>query len=320
MTREGLTQNRLWDFVSTLNLGAWGGAPQKSQFHAVVVGLALTLASLARAQDALPVVTPADDGAPASLDVAPAAPPVEAPTAPPVDDDVVARARTPVQALTEHFVGSTARAVRFDWRRAPVMVGLSAGEVVEKNNFSAQRYGLLGRKAFSDLILEVGVQLYLSDDTASSELLALTPYRQAGRPAHLELDLNLGYAIAEGVVTPLAAFMPPAEVALVALGGVRYLGYWQTFPDRPIQDIGLSLASPQLSQIELERLDRDAPEAMAIDPARLHALVGLAVDTYLQPGLWVSPRAMLAVPVLVPVTNTSLGLFWELTLAVGWAF
>ena len=65
--------------------------------------------------------------------------------------------------------------MRFDWRRAPVMVGLSAGEVVEKNNFSAQRYGLLGRKAFSDLILEVGVQLYLSDDTASSELLALTP-------------------------------------------------------------------------------------------------------------------------------------------------
>ena len=236
------------------------------------------------------------------------------------NDDVVARSRTPVQALTEHFIGSTARAVRFDWRRSTIMVGLSAAEVVEKNNFSAQRYGLLGRKAFTDLIVEVGVQLYLSDDTPSSELLALTPYRQSGRPAHLELDLNVGYALAEGVVTPLAAFMPPAEVALVALGGVRYLGYWQTFPDRPIQDIGLSLASPQLSQIELERLDTDAPEAMASDPARLHALVGLAVDTYLQPGLWVSPRAMLAVPVLVPVTNTSLGFFWELTLAVGWAF
>jgi hypothetical protein len=225
-----------------------------------------------------------------------------------------------VQALTEHFVGSTARAVRFDWRRSPVMVGVSVGEVVEKNNFSAQRYGLLGRKAFSDLILEVGVQLYVSDDTASSAQLALTPFRQAGRPGHLEIDLNVGYAVAEGVVTPLAAFMPPAEVALVALGGVRYLGYWQTFPDRPIQDIGLSLASPQLSTIELERLDRDAPEAMAIDPARLHALVGLAVDTYLQPGLLVSPRAMLAAPVLVPVTNTSLGFFWELSLVVGWAF
>jgi hypothetical protein len=199
-------------------------------------------------------------------------------------------------------------------------VGVSVGEVVEKNNFSAQRYGLLGRKAFSDLILEVGVQLYVSDDTASSAQLALTPFRQAGRPGHLEIDLNVGYAVAEGVVTPLAAFMPPAEVALVALGGVRYLGYWQTFPDRPIQDIGLSLASPQLSTIELERLDRDAPEAMAIDPARLHTLVGLAVDTYLQPGLLVSPRAMLAAPVLVPVTNTSLGFFWELSLVVGWAF
>jgi hypothetical protein len=278
------------------------------EFHVVVVCLGLTLASLARADDGPAAVTPGDAGAGAT------------PTSTSVEHDVVARARTPVQALTEHFVGSTTRAVRFDWRRSPVMVGIAAGEVVEKNNFSAQRYGLVGRKAFSDLILEVGVQLYLSDDTPSSELLALTPYRQAGRPAHLELDVNVGYALAEGVVTPLAAFMPPAEVALVALGGVRYLGYWQTFPDRPIQDVGLSLASPQLSQIELERLDNDAPEAMAIDPARLHALVGLAVDAYLQPGLWVSPRAMLAVPVLVPVTNTSLGLFWELTLVVGWAF
>jgi len=274
------------------------------ELHAVVVVLALALSTGARADG-----PPAPPGA----DTAPSAAPV-------TDGDVVARSRTPVQALTEHFVGSTSRAVRFDWRRSPVMVGVTAGEVVEKNNFSAQRYGLLGRKAFSDLILEVGVQLYLSDDTPSSELLALTPYRQAGRPAHLELDVNVGYAIAEGVVTPLAAFMPPAEVALVALGGVRYLGYWQTFPDRPIQDIGLSLASPQLSQIELERLDNDAPEAMAIDAARLHALVGLGVDTYLQPGLWASPRAMLAVPVLVPVTNTSLGFFWELTLVMGWAF
>jgi hypothetical protein len=279
--------------------------------HAVVVVLALAWSFGAHADD--PLVSPTTAAAPSDG-------PTPSTAAAIADDDVVTRARTPVQALTEHFVGSTSRAVRFDWRRSPVMVGLAVGEVVEKNNFSQQRYGLLGRKAFSDLILEVGVQLYLSDDTPSSELLALTPYRQAGRPAHLEIDLNVGYALAEGVVTPLASFIPPAEVALVALGGVRYLGYWQTFPDRPIQDIGLSLASPQLGQIELERLDADAPEAMAIDPARLHALVGLGVDTYLQPGLWVSPRAMLAVPILVPVTNTSLGFFWELTLVVGWAF
>jgi len=225
-----------------------------------------------------------------------------------------------VQALSEHFVGSTSRAVRFDWRRSPVMVGLSASEIIEKNNFSQQRYGLVGRKAFSDLVLEVGAHVYLSDDTPSSETLALTPFRQAGRPAHLEIDANVGYAVAEGVVTPLASFVPPAEIVVVALGGVRYLGYWQTFPDRPIQDIGLSLASPQLSAIELERLDADAPEAMAIDPARLHALVGVAVDTYVQPGLFVSPRAMVALPVLAPVTGTSLGLFWELSFIVGWAF
>jgi hypothetical protein len=279
----------------------------------VACGLLLSGAGLAQATASTPATTEAPD-----TSTPPTAPPA-APTA--VEkDDVVLRSRTPIQALTEHFVGSTSRAVRFDWRRSVVMFGLMAGEVVEKNNFSQQRYGAIARKAFGDIIIEGGLQLYRSDDTPSSQLLALTPYRQAGRPGHLEIDLNIGYPLAEGVVTPVTSFIPPAEIALVALGGVRYLGYWQTFPDRPIQDIGLDLASPRLSALELERLDRVAPEAMAIDTARLHALVGLGVDTYVQPGLWVSPRALVAVPLLAPATGTALGFFWELSLVLGWAF
>jgi hypothetical protein len=273
----------------------------------VACGLLLSGASLAQTIAS----TPATSTSPT--------PPPAAPTTA-ENDDVVLRSRTPIQALTEHFVGSTSRAVRFDWRRSVVMVGLMAGEVVEKNNFSQQRYGAIARKAFGDIIVEGGLQLYRSDDTPSSQLLALTPYRQAGRPGHLEIDLNIGYPLAEGVVTPVTSFIPPAEIALIALGGVRYLGYWQTFPDRPIQDIGLDLASPRLSALELERLDRVAPEAMAIDTARLHALVGLGVDTYVQPGLWVSPRALVAVPLLAPATGTALGFFWELSLVLGWAF
>jgi hypothetical protein len=283
----------------------------------VACGLLLSGASLAQATAS----TPATTAAPA-MSTPPTPPPTPPPAAPTTaeNDDVVLRSRTPIQALTEHFVGSTSRAVRFDWRRSVVMVGLMAGEVVEKNNFSQQRYGAIARKAFGDIIVEGGLQLYRSDDTPSSQLLALTPYRQAGRPGHLEIDLNIGYPLAEGVVTPVTSFIPPAEIALVALGGVRYLGYWQTFPDRPIQDIGLDLASPRLSALELERLDRVAPEAMAIDTARLHALVGLGVDTYVQPGLWVSPRALVAVPLLAPATGTALGFFWELSLVLGWAF
>jgi hypothetical protein len=234
--------------------------------------------------------------------------------------DVVARSRTPIQALNEHFVGSAARAVRFDWRRSPIIVGASISEVVEKNTFGQWRVGAFGKKAFDDLIVEVGVALYQSYDTPSSQSLALTPFRQAGRPNHLEIDANVGYAVAEGVVTPLASFIPPAEVVLVAVGGARYLGYAQSFVDRDIQAIALDLASPQLSTAELDRIEQDALGSMLVDPARLHAMAGLSLDVYLQPGLMLSPRAMVAIPVLVPVTNSSLGLFWELSFAAGWAF
>ncbi len=252
-----------------------------------------------------------------------AAPTVAAPTvaAPAVDDtsDVVAASRTPIQAMNEHFLGSTSRSVRFDWRRSPVTLGLGVSELIEKNTFGQWRAGVFGRKAFDDVIVEVGVNVYQAYDTPSSETLALTPFRQAGRPNHLEIDANVGYAVAEGVVTPLASFMPPAELALVALGGVRYLGYWQTFVDRTPQDIGLALVSPQLGESEKDQLDVDAPGAMLVDPARLHTMAGLSLDVYFQPGFYVAPRAMVAIPVLVPITASQLGFFWELSLIVGYA-
>ena len=273
--------------------------------------LQLLASSSSLAQDAPAVVAPAVEAAA-----------VEAPAvAVAADDatDVVAASRTPIQAMNEHFLGSTSRAVRFDWRRSPVTLGLGVSELVEKNTFGQWRAGVFGRKAFDDVIVEVGVNVYQAYDTPSSQTLALTPFRQAGRPNHLEIDANIGYAVAEGVVTPLTSFMPPAELALVALGGVRYLGYWQTFVDRTPQDIGLALVSPQLSESERDQLDVDAPGAMLVDPARLHTMAGLSLDVYFQPGFYVAPRAMVAIPVLVPITASQLGFFWELSLVVGYA-
>jgi hypothetical protein len=274
----------------------------------VITGLVcfiLLSSSSATAQDVV-------DGTPA--DTPPTAP---APTAPPRDD--AAALRTPIQAMNEHFLGTASRAVRFDWRRSPVTFGLDISEVVERNTFGQWRVGALGRKAFDDLIVEVGVHLYQAYDTPSSQTLALTPFRQAGRPNHLELDVNVGYAVAEGVVTPLASFIPPAELALVAVGGVRYLGYYQTFVDRKLQDIGLALVSPQLSTSELDQIEATAPGAMLVDPARLHTVAGLALDVYFQPGFYFSPRALVTVPVLVPVTASQLGFFWELSIVAGYA-
>ena len=236
------------------------------------------------------------------------------------DDDVALRLRTPIQALNEHFLGSTSRAVRFDWRRSPITLAADISELIERNNFGQWRFGATGRTAFDDIILEVGLHYYQSYATESSRTLSLTPFVQAGRPNHFELDVNVGYAVAEGVVTPLANFMPPAEMALVALGGARYLLYTQSFVDRRLQDIGLSLVSPSLSVEETDRIERDALGSMLVDLARLHAMVGLGVDVYFQPGLYFSPRAMVALPVLAPVTGSQLGFFWELSFLAGYAF
>jgi hypothetical protein len=221
--------------------------------------------------------------------------------------------------LNEHFLGSASRAVRFDWRRSPVAFGIAGGEILERNNFGLVRVGALARKAFSDLLLEVGVNYLHAFSTPSSDLLALTPFRQAGRPSHFELDVDVGYALAEGVVTPLASWMPPAELAFVAWGGARYLVYPEGLWGRPLTDVGIDLVSPQLSDGERAKIEPHAPAGMRVDSARLHTVVGFSLDVYFQPGVLVSPRVKLTVPLLAPLTGTGLGFVWDLGLVVGYA-
>src|SRR5690606_12971756 len=72
------------------------------------------------------------------------------------DDPSVDRYRLPVDQLAEHFLGSTARPVRFDWRRSPVMLAVHGSELIERNNFGSFRLGGLVRKAFDSWLLEGG--------------------------------------------------------------------------------------------------------------------------------------------------------------------
>ncbi|MDP2345296.1 MAG: hypothetical protein Q8O67_30410 [Deltaproteobacteria bacterium] len=270
------------------------------------------------AQEEAPAPPAAPAGQPEVAPAEPAAP--AAPLAPlVVDETALEQHRTPLQAMNEHFLGSASRAVRFEWRRAPVAFALLGGELLERNNFGSYRLGALGRKALDDIIFELAVNYVKTYDTTSSQTLSLTPFRQFGRPTHWEVDFNVGYAIAEGVVTPLTDYLPPAEMVLVAYAGLRYLVYPEGMANRPLQDIGLDLVSLQLSPAEKERLERIRLDSMVIDPARAHTLVGLSLDVYFQPGIFVSPRGLLAVPVLVPVTGSGLGFWWELSIAVGYA-
>jgi hypothetical protein len=198
--------------------------------------------------------------------------------------------------------------VRFDWRRSPAMLLLHGSELIERNNFATFRVGGLARKAFDSWLLEGGATWVFVSPTESSRMLALTPYRQAGRPPRLELEVNLSHPLFEGVVTPLHDILPPAEMVLHATVGARYLFYWQNVVgdrawDRDTtwteldtwRDIAEGLATGQLRDEDRARLERDALGGMGVDPA-------------------------LGVPLLAPVNGTRLGFFFEAGLGLGWAF
>jgi len=248
-------------------------------------------------------------------------------------ESAIDEVRTPVDRLTEHYLGSTSRPVRFDWRNSLFMIGVQGGELLERNNFGSFRLGGYVRKAFLGFTFELGAHNAFVFGTESSEILRLTPYRQAARPPRIEIDANVSYPLFEGVVTPLFDFIPASEMVFSVMGGARYLLYPQTIIgdrdwDRQStwtdtntwQEISLGLATAQLNAADLRVLERRAYGGMQVDPALVHTLAGLSFDAYYQPGLFFSTRALVAIPALTTVTGTRLSFFWELSLSMGWAF
>lgn len=245
----------------------------------------------------------------------------EATSAVPVDveDHSIDANRSPVDALTESMIGSASKSVRFDWRRSPVAFALLGSELLERNNFGSTRLGLLSRKAFGDLLVELGVNYVFTWETDSSRKLSLTPYRQFARPARLEIDVNVAYALAEGVVTALPSVVPPAQMVLSANAGVRYLYYPGALEGADALGYAAGLTAPALTQVEIENLEGTRLPGMQVDLARYGLLTGLCLDVYLQPGLLVTPRAMLAIPIFAPFGGSGLGWWWELSVGLGWA-
>ncbi|WP_309894595.1 hypothetical protein [Archangium sp.] len=245
--------------------------------------------------------------------------PEPSPAEPEQADDTLEGFRTPLDALTERMIGAASKSVRFDWRRSTLGFGLIGSELLERNNFGSTRFGLMARKPFGSFVGEVAITRAFTWGTDSTEKLALTPYRQHGRPSRFELDVNVGYPLAEGVVTVLPSFFPSTELVFSANAGFRYLVYPGSMGGMKFQQVATSLLAPRLSDHELGKLESSRPGGMQIDPARYGLLAGLSVDVYFGSGGFLSPRAMLAVPLLGPVTGTGLGFWWELSLGLGWA-
>ena len=146
--------------------------------------------------------------------------PAPAPESPPEEEapveDVLSPYRARFDVLAERAIGTTSRPVEFNWRRTQAQLALTGSYLVELNNFNAMRGGALLRLPSDKALVELGVTGVGVWDSPSSQLLALTPYRQPGHPDHVELDFAVGLPLAEGVVTTMPRFFPAVEMVFVA--------------------------------------------------------------------------------------------------------
>ena len=234
----------------------------------------------------------------------------------PAQDPTIERYRTPFEVLSERMIGAASRAVRFDWRKKNVGFGFVASEILELNNFSSARVGGSVRRPVGSFMGEVAVTRVFTSGSASTEKLALTPYRQVGRPGRFELDVNFAYPLAEGVATARPGFFPATELVFCADVGLRYVYYPGQFSGEGFTDVAKALVTPRLSSKESDNLEGDRLPGMQIDRGRYNILSGLSLDIYFQSGGFLLPRVLFA----LPITGADLGLWWELTFSAGWMF
>lgn len=243
----------------------------------------------------------------------------EEPAAPPEPppEDPLAEYRVPFDALVNRTVGSTSRPVEFDWRRKPVHLAATGSFLAELNNFNTLRAGGLVRLPTGKVLVDLGVSYVDVWDSPSSRALALTPYRQAGRPDRLEVEAGLALPIAEGVVTAAPRFFPSVQMVFEVSVGVRYLVYPVGFGHLTTKQVAGAIFAPSLTQPELDNLEGIRLDAMEVDPARYGVMVGIGDDLFFESGLFVSPRVFVAVPLLAPLTGSTLRVWPELSLAIG---
>lgn len=235
-------------------------------------------------------------------------------------DDGLAPYRVPFDVLADRTIGTTSRPVAFDWRNRTLMVAFQGTFQAELNNFNSLRGGGLVRLPGPGILWEFGASWVQVWDTPSSELLALTPYRQPGRPSRIELDVTAAVPLAEGIVTSSPKWFPAAQLVFEGLVGLRYRIHPTGFRGlKPGQILSGSL-SPTLREDELANLETARLDAMETDPERYGLVAGLANDIYLKPGVFISPRALFSVPLFAPASQTDLLWWGEASVAVGYAW
>lgn len=245
---------------------------------------------------------------------------LKAPPAKEIDESALQSHRTAFEALSERMIGTASRAVRYDWRKMNLGIAATASQLLELNNFNSVRVGGGLRFPLSELMVEFAAFYVHTWGSEATERLSFTPYRQAGRPSRLEIDLNVGFPLAEGVSTPRFGFLPATELVFSVNAGIRYLYYpgslngfdgWRAFG---------ALFAPSMDDDQIKNLEPQRLPGMGIDRTRYNLLVGFSLDVYFQTGVFLGPRVMLALPVFSGFTGSGLGVWWELTMSAGWSF
>lgn len=255
-------------------------------------------------------VAPVNEPAPTDSASDPSAPDASA-------ADPLSRHRMPFEELAERTIGTVSKPVAFNWRRTKVQVAATGDQLYELNNFNSLRAGGVARFPTGGVLTEVGASYVRTWDTPSSRALALTPYRQPGRPDRLDIDLNVGLPLAEGVVTAAPRFFPSAQLVLNAYVGLRYALYPDAFAGLKAGKVLTAVLSPALTQDEIDNLDDRRLDAMQVDTGRYGLTVGLGNDLYFKQGIFLSPRATFSLPLLAPASGTQLLLWGDLSLAIG---
>lgn len=236
------------------------------------------------------------------------------------EEAFVEKHRTPFDELNERAIGQASRAVRVNWRQKTAGVAFSYGQLLELNNFSSATFGGLLRLPAAGLMFELGASWVHSWGSDSSEKLALTPYRQVGRPSRLEIDINASLPLFEGVSTPRFGFIPATELVFSLTLGFRYNYYLGSMSGMPAGDVIGRIFSAKLNQQELDNLERWRLPSMQIDPARYQLLLGGTFDIFFAPGAFVTPRALIGLPLFSLLNGVGLSTWWELGAQVGWLF
>jgi len=248
-------------------------------------------------------------GAPALAQEEPAS---EAP-----EEDPLSRYRVPFRVLTNRTIGTTSVPVAFDWRRTKIHVGATGSFLFELNTFNTASVGGLVRVPGSGVLTELEVRYVRVWNSESSRQLALTPFRQPGKPSRLELDATVAFPLAEGVVTTMPRIFPAVQLVFNATLGFRYasypLGYRNLRPGQVFQ----SILAPNLQPEEIENLEDARLAAMQIDPARYAIMAGFSNDIYFERGIFVSPRVRFALPLHVLYSDSQLPFWLDVNLAVG---